>query len=443
VKEHRLKIVCTIIAVAAVSPLFGQYGGPAILARGEAPAAMAASQIDFRPFATLGASFDSGLGGVSVDTNGQPTNAGSVGIDLSVGISGLHSWKHTKVGLTYNAAFSHYTSASFYDSFTQNFLLGITHQISRHTQLSINNAASLLGSNLATSSLPYTVQFDPSTTNLPTNEFYDNRTYTVNSQASLQYQQSRRLSLSFGGQGFITRRRSTALYGVTGGGANADLQYRLTRRSTVGARYTYTHYAFTGIFSSLDAHSVVGTYSVALSRSTEFSGYAGITRFENKIIQTVPIDPAVAALIGVQSALRVSYQISYTPNISARISRTVLKGTLFGAGSYLLNPGNGLFLTSKSTTGTVGYSYTGVRRWAISGSGSYNRSDSVGIVIGTYGGYSADLTVSRQVAPFTHGLLSLGMRKFESGDFQNYNKWSYVARLSLAFTPGDVPLRLW
>jgi hypothetical protein len=432
-----------MIAVAVASPVFGQYGGPAILARGEAPAAMSAAQIDFRPYATVGASYNSGLGGVAIDANGNPVTVESVGLDLTAGVSGLHSWKHTKVGLTYSAMFSHYPKASFYDSFSQNLLLGITHQFTRHVVLVINNAASELGSNFNSFSLPNTVQFDPSTTNLPTNEFFDNRTVTVNSQADLQIQRTRRLSFSFGGQGFLTRRRSTALYGVSGGGADADMQYRATRRSTVGVRYSYVHYGFNGIFGSTDSHSVVGTYSVQLSRSTEFSGYAGISRFENKAVQTVAIDPAVAALIGVGTAQRVSYEISYTPNLSARLSRAVKKGTLFGAGSYSLNPGNGLFLTSKSTVGTVGYSYTGIRRWAISGSGSYNRSNSIGIVIGTYGNYSGDLSLSRQVAPYTHGLLSLGVRRFDSGDFKNYNKWSYVARLALAFTPGDVPLRLW
>ena len=155
------------------------------------------------------------------------------------------------------------------------------------------------------------------------------------------------------------------------------------------------------------------------------------------------IDPAVAALIGVGSASRVSYQTDYIPNLSARVSRAVRKGTVFGSAAYMLNPGNGLFLTSKSTTAGVGYSYTGLKRWAISGSGTYNRSDSIGNVIGTYGSYSADLSVSRQVAPLTHGVLSFGLRHYDSGDFKDYNKWSYSARLALAFTPGDVPLRLW
>ena len=438
-----MKIIRTMIAVAVTSPLFAQYGGPAILARGEAPAAMSATQIDFRPFVSIGTSYDVGLNGISVDANGKLSSADSAGIELGAGVSGMYSWKHTKIGLNYTANFSHYTQASYYDGTTQNLMLGITHQLSRHAVLTLNNTAALLGNNLVSPSLPSTIQFDPGTTNTPTNQFFDNRTMTLNSQAALTIQRSTRLSFSFGGEGFVTRYRSSALYGVTGAGAHGDLQYRLSRRSTIGARYSYTHYSFTGIFSSTDAHSVVGTYSIRLTRSLEMSGFGGVSRYETKFVQTVPIDPAVAILIGVSSALRVSYQTNYVPDLALRISQTVRKGTVFFSASYSLNPGNGLFLTSTATNVNGGYNYTGLRRWAISGSAVYNKSNSVGNVIGAYGYYSAALSASRQVARYTHAIFAFNVRRYDSGDFVNYNTWSYGVRFSLAFSPGDVPLRLW
>ena len=99
---------------------------------------------------------------------------------------------------------------------------------------SFNNSAGLYGSNRTAPSLPQTVEFDPTTTYVPTNDFFDNRTINLSSQANLTMQRSTRLSLNFGGDGFLTRRRSTALYGVTGIGAHGDIQYRVSRRSTVG-----------------------------------------------------------------------------------------------------------------------------------------------------------------------------------------------------------------
>ena len=85
-------IVMLAVCGATVSP---QYGGPAVLTRGQAPAAMAASQIDFRPYLSLTGGYDRGLNGVGVDPNGQPFNVSSYSVEATGGISGLHSWRHT------------------------------------------------------------------------------------------------------------------------------------------------------------------------------------------------------------------------------------------------------------------------------------------------------------------------------------------------------------
>jgi hypothetical protein len=84
-----------------------------------------------------------------------------------------------------------------------------------------------------------------------------------------------------------------------------------------------------------------------------------------------------------------------------------------------------------------------MRRWSISAGATYDNSTSQGNVIGSYGGYSANLSASRQVARMTHGVCSFIARKYTSGDFKNYNKWAYSVNLGLSFTPGDIPVRLW
>ena len=43
----------------------------------------------------------------------------------------------------------------------------------------------------------------------------------------------------------------------------------------------------------------------------------------------------------------------------------------------------------------------------------------------------------------THGVFTFYARKYDSGDFQNYNKWAYRVNLGLSFSPGDIPIRLW
>jgi hypothetical protein len=438
-----LNFVRVIAALASVGPLFAQYGGPAILARGQSPGAMSTSQIDFRPYVSVTGIYDTGLNGVSVDANGTPVNDASFGVTLGFGVSGAHSWKRTRVGLNYSGGYTHYTK-SFYDGISsQSLQLSFSRQLSRHAMLSINNSAALYGSNQATPTLPQTIAFDPSTTYIPTNDFFNNRTVSLSSQGSVTIQTSTRVSISFGGDGFLTRRRSAALFGSTGYGAHADIQYRVSRRSTVGATYSYMRYVFTGIAGGTDTHTVAATYSATLSRSMQFSGYGGVSRYENLFVQIVPIDPAIAAVIGISSAQRVSYQASFTPNLGARLSKVVPRGTVFLSASHGINPGNGLFLTSTATDAGAGYSYTGLRRWSITAGANYDKSNSEGNVLGAYGSYSASLSASRQVARMTHGVVGFNARKYESGDFKNYNKWAYSVNLGLTFAPGDIPIRFW
>jgi hypothetical protein len=438
-----LNFVRAIAALALAGPLFAQYGGPAILARGQSPAAMSATQIDFRPFVSATGTYTAGLNGVSVDANGAPVDDSAYGVTIGFGVSGFHSWKHTRLGLNYSGGFSKY-SKSFYDGLSsQSLQLSITHQLSRHAVLALGASAVYYGSNRSSPNLPQTIEVGSSTTYTPTNDFFDNRTVSLSTQASVVIQKSTRLSYALGGDAFLTRRWSSALYGTKGIGAHGDIQYRSGKRTTVGVLYSYMHYAFTEISGATDSHTVAGTYSVTLSRSIQFSATAGVSRYENIFVEIVPIDPAIAAVIGISSALRETYMANYTPNINARLSKVVPRGAVFLSGSHGINPGNGLFLTSTSTDVGGGYSYTGLRRWAIAAGANYDTSTSQGNVLGQYGSYSGSVSASRQVMRATHGVLGFTVRKYDSGDFQNYNKWSYSANLGLSFSPGDIPVRFW
>jgi len=169
----------------------------------------------------------------------------------------------------------------------------------------------------------------------------------------------------------------------------------------------------------------------------------GVARFETKFEQDVPIDPAVAAIIGAGTAKRVSYNLGYTPSFTARISKTIPRGVLFLSGARTIMPGNGLFLTSKSTAITSGYSYTGLKRWGISATASEIYSNSISNVVGQYSSFIVGGSISREIMHSVHGVFGFNASKYGSGDFRNYNKWTYSLHAGLGFTPGDIPIRLW
>ena len=432
-----------VALLAAVAPLHAQYGGPAVLTRGQAPSAMAASQIDFRPVLSVTGGYDYGINGVSVNPDGSVVNVSSYTIQATGGVSGVHSWQHTSVGLDYAGSIRHYPGHSFYDGFDHRLLLSVTHQFTRHVMFTLGVTAGITSQGLGSQPLQQTVAFDPALTYVPTNDFFDNRTSYLSSQGNLQVQKSTRLSYSIGGDAFATRRRSDALYGVVGGGARGDVQYRVSRRSTLGVGYNYVHYSFSHIFSATDLHTFVGSYAIRLSRGAEFTGMAGATRYETKFIQTVPVDPAIAALIGISSLNQISYSKNWIPSGTGRLSYTMKRGVVFISGGRAVTPGNGLFLTSTTTSATAGYAYTALKRWSASANAGYNRSTSIGNITGDYGSYNVSVNISRQLVRYTHGVLSFQARKYQSPDFNAYNTWAYGARLGLGFAPGEVPLRLW
>jgi hypothetical protein len=425
-------------------PAFAQYAGPAILSRGEAPTAMAADQIDFRPYLTITGVYDTGLAGVSVNSQGEIGNASSYGLEFGGGISGVHSWKHTKIGLDYHGDVRHYFTTTYYDNSDQTLLLGITHQFTRHVTLVLNEGAGIFSLDYGALGLPASIPFDPSTLSIPVTDFFDNRTVYASTQASLIYQRTARLSFSFGGSGYLNRRRSTALYGITGATARGDVEYRLSRTTTIGAMYTYNHYSFTRILSDADMHGAAGTFARRLTPTLELTLYGGFLRVESEGVRDVSIDPAIAALLGISSTqLSVNYSVRYVPDASGRLSQTFKKGVAYLAGGRTVTPGNGLFLTSEMTNITAGYTYTGIRRWSFNASVARNDGLSIGnIVNGDYRDTTGMVSISRALTRAVHAVAGASIHQYGSSDFAQYNRRVYDVRIGLQFAPGDVPLRI-
>jgi hypothetical protein len=116
---------------------------------------------------------------------------------------------------------------------------------------------------------------------------------------------------------------------------------------------------------------------------------------------------------------------------------------VFLSGGYSVTPGNGLFLTSYTLNATAGYTFTGLRRWSLSVQAAYSHSKSGGNILGYYADISGGLTASRQIRRYVHAVATFYAMQYQSPDFAAYNRLTCSARLGLAFTPGDIPLRIW
>jgi hypothetical protein len=325
----------------------------------------------------------------------------------------------------------------------QSFMLGITHQITRHATVVVRENAGVFERVFGLGGLAQSVPFDPSQSYIPTTDFFDNRTYYLSTQADLRIQQSARLSFDFGGDDFLTRYRAAGLVGTNGLGARGDVQYRLARRTTIGAIYQFQHFTYQGAYGAADVHSVAGTFARSLSAKLELSASLGASRVEQKFIQSVPVDPIIAVLLGVSSTTEIAHFVSWTPSGNARLSRTFRQGVLYVSAGRAVLPGNGLFTTSYSDSVSGGYTYTGIRRWSLNSGAGYSRSKSVGNFTGQYSSASAGFSASRQIVRYVHFVFGYDARTYSSPDFHNYNRVTYEARVGLGFTPGEVPLRIW
>jgi hypothetical protein len=423
-----------------VIPAYAQYAGPAILSRGEAPGVISLPELRFTPWVGIAATYDTGLSAVTVSDTGQLANASSYGATVSWGISGTHSWKnHTQLGLAYSGAFNWY-DRNIAHNMSHNLMIGVSHDFSRRVRLEWRQTAGMTTRNYAVAGLVETVPFDPSSTYIPTTDFFDNRDVYVQSSLGLTYALSKRLSIRMSGAAFADNRQSHALTNSWGTQESGDVQYRLSAHTTLGGGYNYMHFGYAHYAGGTDAHVVQGSYSVRLSRRVEFSAYAGAMRIESKYLQSIPIDPTIQALLGISQGVQIGHFIETTPTASGRLARSFQRGVAYVSAGRTVMPGNGLFLTSISTTVTAGYGYTGFRHWSLSAQGGYVKATAEGAIAGRYGNWTAGITAGRQITRRIGWNASATMRKYSSADYSLYNRWITTVNMGLHYSPGEMRL---
>jgi hypothetical protein len=431
--------VVAAVAVMAL-PAYGQYAGPAILSRGEAPSVLSVPNVRFTPYVALMAQYDSGLAGVTISDTGQLANIASYGWFLNWGVSGVHSWKHTRLGLAYTGGQNWYTKTVHFTGMNHNLMIGVTHDFSRRLSLEWRQTAGITSRPYAVAGLVETVPFDPSSAYIPTTDYFDNREIHSMSSLGLKYHASRRLSMLVSGAFFTDNRQSRALTNAWGTNATGDVQYRLSSHSTIGAGYSFMHFGYSQYGGGTDAHQVQGSYSIRLTRRLEFSAYAGVARIESKYIRNVPVDPALAAFLGITSQSTIGHFVETTPTYGARLARSFFRGVAYVSGSRGVLPGNGLFLTSVVNTATAGYNYTGFHRWSLSTVVGYARATAEGAIAGEYANLTETLSAGRQLSRYIGLSGSFSVRQYSSNDFNQYNRRITTASLGMHFSPGDIRL---
>ena len=276
----------------------------------------------------------------------------------------------------------------------------------------------------------------------PANELFDNRTNYLQSRVDLTWDATSRLSFDFGGQGFVVRRESRALAGLSGYSARSDIAYRLTRHQTISASYEYARFDFQHTFADAALQIAALGYSIGFSRDWDFSMQAGTIRTEARGLNQISIAPSIAAIIGQNTAVVSFSRTLYLPIAEARLIRRLNRSQIMLSYSKSVTPGNGVYLTSRQSAGTVGYSYSGYQRVAVRLNAGYGELSSLGQTLGKYMNWQGSARMTYTLVRDTFFELEYDYRHYTTQN-SGFRMDSSRMSIGLAFSPGESPLTFW
>ncbi len=428
-------------APETTTPAEPEYGGPAILSRGGTSSLRFPSEtVKIRPFVSASANYDTGITPVTVSAQGQIPNDSSFGGEVQAGLYGYYRWKTAVLGLNYRGDYRDYIKNSYYNGSDQSLSLIFQKQLERHLSATLRESAGLFSQNFYTPA-PYNL-VDPTFAYVPTNDIFDGRTIYMDTSLDVIYRMSARLSFNFGGDGFLTRRESSSLYGDTGYRARGDFAYRTNRYATTGAAYDFTNYTFTKGFGGSNIHTLQLTQAFRFGRNWELSLRAGGSRVETSGIIQVAVDPVIAAIIGNTEGLQTIHRINWVPSAKVLLTRKFHHATLSLTYDRGVVPGNGLYLTSRQENIFGNLSYSGVRKWTFAVQGGHVSFGSVTQNIGNYGSWTGGAGVTYKIAGPFGFVARYDYRRYDIAETV-FNRNTSRASIGVSYSAKDIPLALW
>ena len=419
-----------------------ESAGPGILSRPFTVTPLENHDLRFRPFLTISGLTDSGLTQLSTST-GQITSTQSYGLQGGFGISGRQTRKKDTLELEFRGDVYHYTPNSSFDG--GNYVLNLTYQhyFTKHISLALTENASLYSNNYSLLNSASDLSIGGAQTAVtPNTQLFDNRTISLSTGADVVIQKSARLSFDLGATGFLVRRESSSLYGTVGSQARADTSYRATRHLTIGGYYAFSHYSFDKAFGGSDVQTGGAIISYSIARGLELRLRGGGSNVQTSGVQTIMLDPVIAAILGVSQGSIIVRRTNIVPDISAQLFKNMKLGTASLQFIESVTPGNGLYLTSRHVSMSGYYDYTGIRRWTFSAGAGRDTLSTLGILLGQYTSTTARIGVDRT--------LSAGFQATAYSEYRHYDvsevrflRNAYRINLGLAWSPSERPLKLW
>jgi hypothetical protein len=228
------------------------------------------------------------------------------------------------------------------------------------------------------------------------------------------------------------------------------MQYRLSSKVTIGGGYGFSHYGYSNGIGSSFIHSATASLSARFSRWTEFSFFGGASVVSSSFEQSIPISPAILSILCPPTLVQtcpltpstvINNNNLWAPDFGARLSRSFERGAVYLSAGESITPGNGLFLTSRAETASVGYGYSGLKKWSLSAGISYVRALSLGNIQGAYGQVGGSLSTSHQLVSHVSFVASVNATQYQSATFTAYNHFIYSVSAGLGWSSKNIPVR--
>jgi hypothetical protein len=255
----------------------------------------------------------------------------------------------------------------------------------------------------------------------------------------VNYIQSTRTVLTFGGDGFGIWRKAPGLAGVQGYMLHGAIQRRLSQRTTLGVSYQHMHFDYPKAFGQADINSFSGIYSTQLGRLWTASVSGGVYQAEVEGLEQVAVDPVIAALLGVSRTVQTFYQKSTFPQWNAVLDRRFQRADLSLNYSNGVSAGNGVYLTSRQESGSATFTYTATRKWSFYVNGGYVRLNGIGQNLQPYSGFRGGSGLTYAITRPIHLVARYEARHQEITDAAFLRTSSRVT-FGISFSPGDIPL---
>jgi hypothetical protein len=446
-QKRLIGIACGILvcgtASTAVAQLGGGYLGPAVLSSGATGVGnRSGQQMDLRFYAGVDGVYDSSLQPVAINSQGQLiTVGGAYGVEANIGLYGTHSWRTALLGVDYRGVFREYANDSAYSAIDQYLTLGYTWQQSRRVIWKGQVLGGILNDALGG------IGFEPEVTSTssvasPTSLLFDSRSYYLQGGLDVTLVESPRTSITLGGQGFDVWRQSPDLVGVEGYSAKGSIEHKLNRTTSVGFTYQRQHFNFPKVFGQANIDTGQLFLGTNLGRLWSVTINAGVFHSEVSGLESVALNPVIAALLGQASTVQAFYKENIYPSGQATLTRKFKTASLNFNYSQMVVPGNGVYLTSKQQNGGASYSYTGIRKVNLSVSGGYNQLASLGQGLAPFKSYTAGAGLTYTLPYALHAVVRYDYRDQQIEDFI-YKHTGYRTSVGLTWSPGKVPLSLW